>query len=96
MSISYDRYTQSQTNHQMQNFDNLDFKILVDLFGDYLTWNQLNKYSNDTYINLQVGSKIFDNKCVLTIWFNKEYIKDIEFNNNGSELVYKLDQMEEY
>ncbi len=95
MSISYDRYTQTQTNYQIQNFDNLGFEMIVDLFGNYLTWNELNKYSNDKSINLQVATKIFDNKCVLTVWFNKEYIKDIEFKNNGSELIYKLEQMEE-
>lgn len=94
MSISYERYAQSQTNYQMQNFDDLDFKIILDLFGDYLTWNQLNKYSNLDYIDLQVASKIFEDKCILTVWFNKEYIKDIEFKNSGSELVYKLEQLE--
>jgi hypothetical protein len=95
MSISYDRYTQSQTNYQMQNFDNLSFKIIADLFGNYLTWNELNKYSNGGYINLQVATKLFEDKCILTIWFNKDFIKDIEFKNNGSELIYKLEQMEE-
>lgn len=95
MSISYERYTNTQTNYQIQNFVNLDFKIISDLFGNYLTWNELNRYSNDKHINLQVASKIFEDKCILTVWFNKEYIKDIEFKNNGSELIYKLDQLEE-
>lgn len=94
MSINYDRYVQTQTNYQIQNFDNLDFKIIVDLFGNYLTWNQLNKYSTLNYINLQVAFKLFDDKCILTVWFNKEYIKDIEFKNCGSELIYKLEQLD--
>lgn len=95
MAIEYNRYIQTQTNYQMQNFDNLNFEIIKDLFGDYLTWNQLNKYSNNNFINLQVATKLFEDKCILTLWFNKEYIKDIEFKNIGSELIYKLEQMDE-
>lgn len=94
MTIEYDRYVQTQTNYEIQNFDNLNFEIISDLFGNYFTWNQLKKYSEENLINLQVATKLFEDKCILTIWFNKEFIKDIEFKNNGSELIYKLEQME--
>jgi len=95
MSIEYERYIQTQTNFEIKKINDLTFNQLTDLFGNYLTWNELNQYNNYETIDIQVASKIFDdNKCVLTIWFNKKFIKDIEFKNFGSELIYKLDQME--
>lgn len=94
MAIEYKRYVESQTNYQMQNFNNLDFNTLTDLFGNCMTWNQLNKYNDRNEISLQVATKVYDDKCILTVWFDEEYIKDIEFMDVGSELIYRLDQLE--
>lgn len=93
MSIEYTRYIESQTDFEIKNIDGLTFDQITDLFGDYLTWNQLKKYSAYKLVDIQVASKLFDDKCVLTVWFNKEFVKDIEFKNFGSELVYRLEQL---
>ncbi len=94
MSISYQEYIKSQSNYSIQQFDNITFDILVDLFGDELRYNQLVKYKDLDNIELIVATKLFDNNiCVLTVWINKEYIQDIEFKNYGSILVYKLEQL---
>ena len=93
MSIEYDRYILTQTNFKIFNFKNISFNTLINLFGNYLSYNELIKYSNEELIDLDIASKIFEDKHIITVWFNKEYIKDIEFKNYGTELIFNLEQM---
>ena len=95
MSITYERYINSQSNYTLQEFD-LCFDAVIYLFGDYLTYNQLNKYKNIDLINLKVAHKLYDNNLlVLTIWFDDDFIDDIKIKNCGSELIYKLEQLDD-
>lgn len=43
MSINYQDYINSQSNHIMNNYENITYSILVDLFGCYFTYNELTK-----------------------------------------------------
>ena len=94
MSITYEQYITSQTNYNIQNLNNISFETLIDLFGDEFTYNELNKYNNNDKYDLDIASKNYDNNmCILTIWINKEYVKDIRFKDCGYPLVYKLSQL---
>jgi hypothetical protein len=94
MSITYKEYINSQTNYNIQNLNNISSDTLIDLFGDEFTYNQLKKYKDNEFFDLDIGSKNYDdNMCILTIWINKEYVKDIRFKDCGYPLVYKLSQL---
>ncbi len=94
MSITYERYVSTQTNFSTQHFTNINYETLIDLFGDEFTYNELVKYQDNGDYDLTVASKNYDNNiCVLTIWINKEYVKDIQFKDCGHPLVYKLYQL---
>jgi hypothetical protein len=97
MSISYQNYIYTQSNHIMESYENITYSILVDLFGDYFTYNELVKFNSDKIYSLDVGTKLFENhKGIMTIWIDKNYVKDIEFKNTGFELGYKLNELNNY
>lgn len=94
MSISYQDYIESQSNYKLTNLKNIKYDRIIDLFGDYLTFNQIIKYQNNKLNQIDIASKIYDNNDgILTIWINGKYVKDIKFKNCGFELVYKINEL---
>ena len=94
MSIGYEEYINSQTNYNTWDLDPMDFSQIVNLFGDYFTFNEMNKYNKDTLYSVSVKTKLYENNNgLMTIWIDKQFVKDIEFKNCGFELVYKLDEL---
>jgi len=94
MSISHQNYINTQSNHIMDSYKNITYSILVDLFGDYFTYNELAKFNSDKIYFLDIGTKLFENhEGIMTIWIDKNYVKDIEFKNTGFELAYKLNEL---
>ncbi len=95
MSINYQDYIQTQSNYNIKNYLNLSYSTLTDLFGDYFTFNELIKYNHNKLYLLDVAIKTLDDGIgIITIWINKEFVKDIEFKNFGSELIYRLEELE--
>ena len=47
MSISYQDYIETQSNYKLTNLKNINYDGIIDLFGDYLTFNQIIKYQNN-------------------------------------------------
>lgn len=93
MSISYQDYIETQSNYKLTNLKNINYDGIIDLFGDFLTFNQIIKYQNNKTNQIDIASKIYDNnEGILTIWINGEYVKDIQFKNCGFELVYKINE----
>ncbi len=96
MSIDYQDYIFSQSNYTIKNYSKLLYSTLIDLFGDYFTYNELVKYNQNKSYSLDVAIKIYDdNNGIITIWIDGGYAKDINFKNYGSELIYKLEQLEQ-
>lgn len=94
MSINYSEYIESQTNYKLTNLHDINYDNIVDLFGDYLTYNQIIKFKNNKLNEIDIASKIYENnEGIMTIWINKEYVKDIHFKNCGFELIYKIEQI---
>ena len=60
-------------NQDLENILNFE-KIfsIIDLFGDYLTFNQIIKYQNNKTNQIDIASKLYDNnEGILTIWINE-------------------------
>ncbi len=95
MTITIERYIECMSEAQVQTLT-CSFDLLVYLLGDSLTYNELNTYSNLDFVDLCIGTKVFENNnLMITIWINEKFIKDIEVKNFGNELIYKLEQIEE-
>ena len=59
-----------------------------------IKYTKIIKYQNNKLNQIDIASKLYDNnQGILTIWINREYIKDIEFKNCGFELVYKINEL---
>jgi len=74
------------------------FSLLVDLFGNYLTFNTLNQYNNPNNIleSVNIGILVdLENYVNVHVWIENKYInEEIRFKNIGSELIYKIEQLE--
>ncbi len=94
MSITIDRYINHITNAEISKLT-CGFETLIYLLGDWIVYNTLNEYKDDDSIDLTIGTKLYeDSKLLITVWINDVYIKDIEIKNYGSELIYKIDQID--
>ena len=106
MNINYSiaNFCTLNTNAETYHMDT-GINLLVDLFGDWFTYNTLAKYDNVT-VNLVVGissskstsdvSDMEDNYIKIHVWINNNYIdQEIKFKNCGSVLIYKLDELVE-
>lgn len=75
-----------------------NFNLLVDLFGSYLKYNTLNKYNIVDIKSIQIGISVdvdLDNYVNVYLWIADEFInEEIRFKNYGSELIYKIEQLE--
>ena len=95
MTITIERYIDNISNAQVQSLT-CSFELLVYLLGDWLTYNELTTNSNLDFVDLAIGTKVYDNNnLIITIWINQNFIKDIEVKNYGNDLIYKLEQIEE-
>lgn len=90
----------SNSNAQTYHMD-AEINLLVNLFGDWFTYNTLAKY-NDQLVNLVVGvSDVsdIDNYIKIHVWIDNNYInQEIKFKNcghKGSDIIYKLDELVE-
>jgi hypothetical protein len=104
MNLNYSiaDFCASNTNAETYHMDT-GINLLVDLFGDWFTYNTLAKYDNET-VNLVVGLQqstsdvldMEDNYIKIHVWINNNYIdQEIKFKNYGSVLIYKLDELVE-
>lgn len=95
MTITIERYIECTNKAHFQSIT-CSFDLLIYLLGDYLTYNELCSYSKSEFIDLAIGTKVFeDNILTITIWINEKFIKDIQVKNNGNDLIYKLEQIED-
>ena len=59
-----------------------------------IKYTKIIKYQNNKLNQIDIASKLYDNnQGILTIWINREYVKDIKFKNCGFELVYKINEL---
>ena len=107
MNYSIANFCASNSNAQTYHMD-AEINLLVNLFGDWFTYNTLTKY-NDQLVNLVVGISSLkelqqstsglsdiDNYIKIHVWINNNYIdQEIKFKNCGSVLIYKLDELVE-
>ncbi len=94
MSISIERYINHITQAQVVKLT-CGFETIEYLLGDWIVYNDLIKYKKDDIIDLAIGTKVYDDiKLVITVWINNEFIKDIELKNYGSDLIYKMEQID--
>lgn len=94
MSKVYEEHLNSQKNYNTWNLGFVDFTQIVDLFGDYFTFNEINKYDKSTKYIIIVATKLYENNNgIMTIWIDKKFVKDINFKNCGFELIYKLNEL---
>jgi hypothetical protein len=95
MNYSIGDFCASNSNAQTYHMD-AEINLLVNLFGDWFTYNTLAKY-NDQLVNLVVGiSDVsdIDNYIKIHVWIDNNYIdQEIKFKNCGSVLIYKLDEL---
>jgi hypothetical protein len=93
MSYSIDTFKSWYSNYSLYQM-NCDFTTLTKLFGDWFTWNTLNKYS-ETSVDLNVITILqTDNFLHVYVWINGDHINQgIKIKNIGSELIYLLDDM---
>lgn len=72
-----------------------NFKLLVELFGSYLTYNTLIKYNSINIESIQIAILVdLENYVNIYLWINNEYVnEEIRFKNIGSELIYKIEQL---
>jgi hypothetical protein len=94
MSITLEEYKNTQSNYNIRNYNNVNFDNLVLLFGDYLTYNELNKYDSDNQYKINVATKLNGNKGIMTLWIDDNYVKNFEFTNCGAEVIYRLEQLD--
>jgi hypothetical protein len=88
----------------IQNFKNIksfyhmncDFDLLVELFGNWFTYNTLIQYK-DKYFILDIETYLdHDNMLYVYAFIDSKYInQEIKFKNTGSELIYLLDELVE-
>jgi hypothetical protein len=100
MNYSIGDFCASNSNAQTYHMD-AEINLLVNLFGDWFTYNTLAKYNNQL-VNLVVGiSDIsdMDNYIKIHVWIDNNYIdQEIKFKNcgyKGSDIIYKLDELVE-
>lgn len=100
MNYSIGDFCASNSNAQTYHMD-AEINLLVNLFGDWFTYNTLAKY-NDQLVNLVVGiSDVsdMDNYIKIHVWIDNNYIdQEIKFKNcghKGSDIIYKLDELVE-
>ncbi len=95
MSIALQEYIDNISDARVKMLTS-SFEMLTYLFGDWLTYNELINYKDSDFIDIAIGTKLYDNNILMiTIWFDNKYIKDIEIKNYGNDLIYKLEQIDE-
>lgn len=93
MRITIQDYTNNISNGKIHMLT-CSFELLTYLLGDWLIYNELACYKDTHFLDLSIGTKVHeDNVLTITIWVNHEFVRDIQVKNNGNDLIYKLEQI---
>ena len=102
MAYTINEFKLNHINYSLYTIESCNFKLFAKLFGSYLSYDTVIKYSSDNINKLTVGLFLTeDNYIVVYLWIstnddksNDEYIEtNIRFKNVGSELIYLLDEL---